>query len=226
MGQGLLRQMEFFPDLPVPLEELDCIPALLLLRQAVEHRLLNMGNGVLHTAAEAVLGQHGYACLRQLHRLVRRRGDAGALQRRDLQHRAAQLLGQGPDVDGIPALFHHIHHVDGHHHGDAQLRQLGGEVEIALQISAVHDVEDGVGPLCHQILPGHHLLHGIRREGIDAGQVHDGHVLVSLQPALFFLHSDPRPVAHILIGTGQGIEQRRFAAVRIACQCNFDFHSC
>ena len=36
--------------------------------------------------------------------------------------------------------------------------------------------------------------------------------------ALLLLHSDPRPVAHILVGTGQGVEESGFAAVGVAGQ--------
>ena len=37
-----------------------------------------------------------------------------------------------------------------------------------------------------------------------------------LQPSFLFLHRDARPVSDELVGTGQRVEQRRFAAVRIA----------
>ena len=56
---------------------------------------------------------------------------------------------------------------------------------------------------------------------IDTGQVHDGDVLVSLQLAFLFLHRNTGPVTDELVRTGQGVKQRRFAAVRVARQGNF-----
>ena len=46
-----------------------------------------------------------------------------------------------------PFLRDDVHHVDGHDHRDAQLGQLCGEVEVALQVGAVDDVQNRVGTL-------------------------------------------------------------------------------
>ena len=139
---------------------------------------------------------------------------------------AAQGLAQLFQVDLVPVFAHQVDHVHRHHHGDAQLDELGGEVQVALDVGAVHDVQDGVGLLVHQIAPGHHLLQRVGGEGIDAGQVLDDHVLVALQPALLLFHGDAGPVAHVLVGAGQVVEQRGLAAVRVACQRDFDVPCC
>ena len=71
-----------------------------------------------------------------------------------LHHRAAQLTGQLLGVDLVAVLADHVHHVDGDDHRDTQLGKLGGQVEVTLQIGAVDDVEDGVGPLTDQVVTG------------------------------------------------------------------------
>ena len=206
---------ELLQHLVVPLEDLDGIPALLLLGQGVDGGLLNVGNGVLHGAGEGVHGDGLGLALGGLHHAV-------ALQSGDLHDLAAQLAGQLLDVDLVAVLADHVHHVHGDDHGNAQLRQLGGQVQVALQVGAVDDVQDGVGALADQVIPGHHLLQGVGGQGVDARQVHDDHVIVLLQLALLLLHGDAGPVAHELVGAGEGVEQGGFAAVRVARQGNFD----
>ena len=47
-----------------------------------------------------------------------------------------QLPGELSRVDVVPVFPHHVHHVDGDDHGDAQLHELGGQVQVALQVGA------------------------------------------------------------------------------------------
>ena len=75
-----------------------------------------------------------------------------------------------------------------------------------------------------QVIPGDNFLHGVRRQRINAGQVSDGDVGMLLQLAFLLLHGDAGPVAHELVGTGEGIEQCRFAAVGVARKGNSDIH--
>ena len=224
VSQDLFVDVQLFQHLLVPLEDLHGIPPLLFFGETMEGRFLDVGDGVVHRTGESVLG-NGLAALGRLDGSFGGFLDALALQGGDLQHRAAQLPGQLPEIDAVPLLPHQVHHVHGHHHGDAQLRELGGEVEVPLQVRAVHDIQDGVGPVVDEVIPGHHFLQRIGGQGIDAGQVGDGHVVVLFQLALFLLYRDAGPVAHILGGTGEGVEQRRLAAVGVARQGDLHFHS-
>ena len=147
-----------------------------------------------------------------------------ALQSGDLHYLAAQLLGQLLGVDGVAVLAHHVHHIDGDDHGDAQLSQLSGQVQVAFQIGAINDVQDGVRTLVDQIVSGYHFLQGVGGEGIDPGQVGDDDIVVLFQAAFLLFHGDAGPVADELIGAGEGIEQGRFTTVWIARQSNGDTH--
>ena len=77
-----------------------------------------------------------------------------ALQGADLHRLTAQLCAQLLQVDLIAVLAHQIDHVHSHDHRDAQLDQLGGQVEVALDVGAIDDVQDGVGLLLDQISTG------------------------------------------------------------------------
>ena len=137
----------------------------------------------------------------------------------DGDDRHPQRPGQARHVDFVPVLEHLVHKVQGDDHGALQLQELGGEVEVALDIGGVDDVDDGVRALAHDEVPGHDFLHGVGGQRVDAGQVHHGDVLaVHLGPALLLLHRHARPVAHVLVGAGEGVEQRGLAAVGVAHQ--------
>ena len=225
VGHDVSGDAELFQYLVVPLEDLDGVPALLLFGQIVDGGLFNVGNGVLHRAGEGVHGD-GLGTLGSLHGGFGSFHNAVALQRGDLDDPHAQLAGQLRHVDLVAVLADHVHHVDGDDHGNAQLRELCGKVQVALQIGAVDDVQDGVGPLTNQVVTGHNFFQGVGRQGVDARQVHDDDVVVLLQLAFLLLHGDAGPVAHELVGTGQGVEQGRLTAVGVARQGNLDllFH--
>ena len=87
--------------------------------------LLDVSNGVLYHAGEGVHGDgpagfsSGNGCFCSLHH-------ACSLQRGNLHHLAAQGPGELLGVDLIPVFSDHVHHVDGYHHRNPQLRELRG----------------------------------------------------------------------------------------------------
>ena len=72
--------------------------------------------------------------------------------------RLSQLLGQGCHVDPGLFLFVDVAFVQRHHHGDAQLQQLGGEKQAAAQIGGVHDVDQNIRMLLLNVGAGHLLF--------------------------------------------------------------------
>ena len=140
----------------------------------------------------------------------------------DGDYRHAQFPGQSLEVDFVAVGVDLIHKVQSQHHGALQLQQLYGEVEVSFQIGGVHNVDDGVRAFADDKVPGHDFLHGVGRQGVDAGQVHHGQFPVAqMGDALFFLHGHSGPVAHVLVGTGEGIKQGGLAAVGVARQSHF-----
>ena len=136
---------------------------------------------------------------------------------RDRDDRYAKGLGEPCHIDLIPVLLHLVHKVERNDHRPLQLQKLGREIQIALDVGGVYNIDDGVGFFSHDEIPGHDLLHGVGRERVDARQVHNGDILtVYLSPALFFLHRNTGPVAHILVGPGQRIKERGLAAIGVS----------
>ena len=137
----------------------------------------------------------------------------------DGHHRDAQLFGQPIHVDFVPSFLHLIHKIQCQHHRPLQLQQLYGEIQVSLQIGGIHNINDAVRTFPNDKITGHDLLHRVGGQGINAGQIHHCQLCpAQMSRSFFFLYCNARPVAHILIGSGQGVEQGRLTTVRVACQ--------
>ena len=148
--------------------------------------------------------------------------DALILRGRDRHHRDAQGLLQRVYVDRAAVLAHLVHHVQRQHHGHVQLDQLACQVQVALDVRRVQDVDDAVGLAVQQEFPGHDLLAGVGRERVDARKVRDRGLGVAANRAVLAVHRHAREVAHVLVGAGELVEQRGLAAVLVARQCKAD----
>lgn len=69
-----------------------------------------------------------------------------------------ELLGKLLGFDGVTALLNDIHLVERDHDGNVKLHELGGQVEIALEIRGVDDVDDDVGMTVNQVIARNDLL--------------------------------------------------------------------
>ena len=110
--------------------------------------------------------------------------------------------------------------INTHHHRHADLGELRGEVEVALDVHAVHDVQDRGRLLVHEEVARDLLLQRVGGERVDARQILHDDVLVPLEPAVLLLHRHARPVPDVLVGSRQLVEERRLAAVRVARKRN------
>ena len=105
-----------------------------------------------------------------------------------------------------------------HDGGYPHLQQLHGQVEVALDVGGVHDVDDGLWLLPQHEIPADQLLAGIGRHGVDAGQIGDGGVRLAADGAVLAVHRHAGEVAHVLVRASQLVEQRGLAAVLVAHQ--------
>ena len=121
-----------------------------------------MRERMLHHAAEAVL-RDGFGAGSRLDRFLGRFHDTGSLQRGDFHHAAAQLTRKLIDADNVAVFLDDVHHVDRDNHRDSQLGQLGGQVQVALEVGAVDDIQDGIRPVVDQVIARHHLFERVRR---------------------------------------------------------------
>ena len=145
-------------------------------------------------------------------RLIHELRHALPLRRRDRHDGLAHLLY----VDGAAVGVHLVHHVQCQHHRHAQLEQLQRQVQVALDVRGVHDVDDAVRLLVDDKIARDDLLLRIRTQRVDARQVDDGAALLVAHLAHLLVDGHARKVAHVLVGTGEGVEQRRLAAVLVA----------
>ena len=120
-------------------------------------RLLDVGESVLYHPGEG-MHRYGFRSPPRLDGRLSRLHDTCSLQGGNLHDGTAQLSGQFCNIDFVPVLLHHVHHVDGNDHRDAQFGQLRRQIQIPLQVGAVHNVQNGVRALADQIIPRHHFL--------------------------------------------------------------------
>ena len=149
-------------------------------------------------------------------RLVYQLGHALPFRRRDRHDGDAQRLAHLLHIDGAAVGVHLVHHVQRQHHRYAQLEQLQRQVQVALDIRGIHDVDDAVRLLMDDKIARDDLLLRIRTQGVNARQVDDGAALLVAHLAHLLIDGHAREVAHVLVGPGEGVEQRRLAAVLVA----------
>ena len=133
-------------------------------------------------------------------------------------YRHAEHPFHAVDVNRAAVARELVHHVQRHHHGHAHLEALHGQVQVALDVGGVHDVDDAPRMLVHHEVAAHQLLARVRRERVDAGKVGYQRVVVPADHAVLAVHRHARKVAHVLVGARQLVEQRGLAAVLVAHQ--------
>ena len=157
-------------------------------------------------------------------RLIHQLLDARALKRGNGDDGQSDLLLQKLGVDDVARLFHRVHHVERDDDGDVDLHELGGQIEVALEVGCIDDVDDARRLFIEDEVARDDLFGRIGRERIDAGQVDDLHgLLAALVCTHFFVHRDARPVADVRRGSGEEVKERRLAAVGISSQSKL-FH--
>ena len=207
----------------VALKQLDGKPARLR-RLAVRADLLR---DQIQCMLQILVKRQGLGCLMAFGRLDGRLGRLDAVlsaQCADLDDRHAQRLGQRRRLDGTALLAHDVHHVERNYDRDAELHELGGQIQVAFQVGRVDDVENRVGLLGDQIVAADHFFQCVWRKRVDTRQILDGDIGMALEPAFLLFNGDAGPVADVLACTGQGIKQCGLATVRVARQCDFHPH--
>ena len=156
---------------------------------------------------------------RRAHRLVHQLRHAVCRRRADRDNRNAERLRHLLDVDAAAVSGQLVHHVECQHHRNAQRQQLQRQIEIALQIRRVDDVDDAVRLLPQNIIARHDLFCRIWTQGVNAGQVYHGAVFLPAHLPALLLDRYAGKIAHMLIGARELVEKRRLSAVLIARQC-------
>ena len=105
--------------------------------------------------------------------------DTLVLKSRNHHDRAAELLGQLVGVDLVTVLLDQVGHVEGNDHGQAGLDNLKRQVQVALKVGGIDDLDDNIGLAAHEVITRALLLGAVGGKRVDAGEVRDGNVLVA-----------------------------------------------
>jgi len=128
-------------------------------------------------------------------------------------------------VQQVAPLFDFIHHVQGHNHGPAEFFQLQGQVQVALEIAGIDDIDDDVRLIFQDIVASDDFFDRVGRQGIDAWQIDQGEQIgTPPDHAHFLFDGHAGPVASGLTRASQAVEQGGFARIRIASQSEMDIH--
>ena len=113
-----------------------------------------------------------------------------------------------------------VEHVHDDDHRNAHFDELSREVEVALEVRGVDDVDDGFGFTREDVVARDAFVFARRSrrgDGVDARKVDEldlGILVFELAGLLIDRHAGP--VAHALVGTRQCVEECGLAAIRIA----------
>ena len=203
------------PQLLVTFEQLGCVK-----RQAAfaQRQRPQQVGGLPDGGAHAVqVGRLLRGHAHPVRELVEQVMDVLALFRRDRHDRHAQPPLEFGHIDLDALRAHIVHKAERHDHGQAKRNELQRQIQVALDVGRIHDVENAVQLVGQHILARDDLLLRIGRERIDARQVDDVHAhAIVADVAGLAVDRYARPVADMLVGAGQAVEQRGLAAVRVA----------
>ena len=225
MGEDLRVEFQLLQHLIIALKDFDGVPSLLLLGQTMNSGFLNVRDCMLHATGETV-HRNGFGLLCRFDGFLGGNFDARAFQSGDFHDPAAQLAGKFADVNLVAVLADHVNHIDCNHNRNPEFGQLRGEVEVSFQVGTVDDVQNRVGALGDEVISCHNFFERVGGEGVDAGEVRDDDIIVSLEFSLFLFDRNAGPVTDKLIGAGQRVEQGRLTGIGVTGKCNADivFH--
>ena len=206
MAHGFGIQLQGAGGIFVPFEYFDGIPAQESVLHLRRNGFFDMGYGMLHAAGEYGRQVNCPLRFRRGHRLFCRFHAALSLEGGNFHHFTAQFFRHLFHINGIPVLFHQVHHVHCHHHRQSDFNKLGGKIEVSFQVRAIDDVQNGIRLFIDQVVSGHLFFHGVGRKGINTGQILDDHIFVSLQDAVLLFYCNAGPVSHILGTAGEFIK--------------------
>ena len=174
----LLGEVDELAGVRVALEQFDGVVATLVSRNAGWQVVLDVVQNVLDGGIKLVLRHLALGSSRLLY-LLEELLDALVLKSGDHHNRAAELLGKLVRVDLVAVLLDQVGHVEGNDHGQAGLDDLKRQVQVALQVGGIDDLDDNIGLAAHEVIARALLLGAVGGKRVDAREVRDGNVLVA-----------------------------------------------
>ena len=96
--------------------------------------------------------------MRHMKRMIDQLSDSFILCRRDRDNRNSQFFLQFVDADRTAVLAHLVHHIKRQNHRNIQFQKLHGQIQVALNVRRIHDIDDSLRVLLQNKLTRHQLL--------------------------------------------------------------------
>ena len=127
------------------------------------------------------------------------------------------------DIEFVATAEQLVVHVESHHHGDIHIDELGGEVEVALEVASIYDIEDDVWVFLDDVLAYVEFLRRIGAEAISSGEVDKVEcVSTMVECADLLVDGNATVVADSFMCMGSDVEYTGFSTVGIADKGNID----
>ena len=131
--------------------------------------------------------------------------------------RHAEQVSKLPGVYAVATGLKLVVHIQGHHHRQVHVDELGGKVEVALDVGGVHHVQHHVRGLLQKILADVEFFRAVGREGICAGEVDQGDPVAFVFELSFLgVDRDSAVISYVLMGTGGYVEKGCLSAIGVA----------
>ena len=123
----------------------------------------------------------------------------------------------------ITTLLCLVKHIQGTHHLHVHIDQLGGEIEVSLQITGIDDVDNDIGCLVNDLFTYIQLLRTVGTQRVSAGEIHKIQLISFIMGhTLLGIHGNTTVVSNALMSTGSEVEQGCLTTVGVSNQCDID----
>ena len=144
--------------------------------------------------------------------------DSLALGRRNGNYRDSKSLLHFIHLDRTAVFPQLIHHIQSHNHGNLQLKQLHGQIQIPFNIRGIHNIDNASGLFPDNKFSCYNFLAAVGRHGINSGQIRNQCIFMTADHSVLSIYSNSREISHMLLGACQLIKQCGFSAVLISHQ--------
>ncbi len=148
--------------------------------------------------AAEILPQRAFLIICNVQSVFHKFFNALAFCRRNRHDRYTQHLLHAVDVDAAAVCGEFIHHIEGNNHRDIHFEELHREVEIALNVRHIDDIDDCVGLFVQHEIARNDLLAAVRGHRIDAGQIGHHGFRMLFDCAVFAVNGDTGEIADVL----------------------------
>ena len=142
--------------------------------------------------------------------------NALSLSSRNGNNRNSQSLLHLIHLDRAAIFPQLIHHIQSHNHGNFQLKQLHGQIQIPFNIRGIHNIDNALRFFPDYKFSCYDFLAAVGRHGINSGQICNQRIFMAADNPVLSIYSNSREISHMLLGTGQLIKQCGFSAVLIS----------